>query len=258
MVVVSILFIHACKKEETNNIACIPSGLQNGVIAFYPFSNGSLNDFSGNNNNLTNGTGAHAAPDRNGNSSCAFQFTNLPLPSTQFLTRSNPTFLNSLSAFSVSLWYQPKDSSKADGDFETLLSRGQGLSCPNKHGQWSIGLYDCRRAVFGRLSSVWDLPVPGVSTCAEEVKVLTGRWHHLVATFNGSANGEMKIYKDGVLQATETGTAPCSVTPTVQDIGDLFIGNDYTGCIDDIIIYNKALSQAEVTQLRAIEPCCAE
>jgi hypothetical protein len=36
----------------------------------------------------------------------------------------------------------------------------------------------------------------------------------------------------------------------------LFIGKDFTGCIDDVIIFNKKLSQSDVDVLFNLTTCC--
>jgi hypothetical protein len=251
-----LILVASCGKDDDIEkvIPCIPNGLANYVIAFYPFSNGSLNDISGNSQNLTNSTTANSTSDRNGNIDCAYEFDN-SATSSEFLTTTNTTFLNSLNEFSISLWYQPKDTSRAGGDFESLINRDLGGSCPDRNGQWSVGLYDCRKAVFGRTNSVWDNNITNFD-CQQEIIVRTDNWNHLVATFN--QNGiEMKIYRNGTLQESSIGNANCgSGTPSYQDIGDLFLGKDYTGKIDDVIIFNKTLSQQEVNSLFNMETCC--
>ena len=92
-----LLIAVSCKKNdnEEKTIPCIPSGLSNNVIAFYPFSNGSLNDMSGNQHHLTNPTSATSSSDRNGNTNCAYEFKNIPSLS-EFLTTTNTSFLNNL------------------------------------------------------------------------------------------------------------------------------------------------------------------
>ena len=65
---VSILLLFGCNNsDEQPNILlqdCLTTNLQNGVVAFYPFNNGSINDESGNNNHLSNTTTANATVDR--------------------------------------------------------------------------------------------------------------------------------------------------------------------------------------------------
>jgi hypothetical protein len=70
---------------------------------------------------------------------------------------------------------------------------------------------------------------------------------------------KMSIYRDGIVQAFSTGSMSCgSGTPSVQDIGDLFVGKDYTGKLDDLTIFNKCLSQEEINLLFNQTPCCAQ
>lgn len=251
-----IAIFSSCRKEPqiAKDVPCIPSGLDNHVIAFYSFANGSLNDLSVGNHHLTNTTNAHSTTDRNGNSDCAFEFTNLPL-SNEYLHNTNTSFLNALNEFSISLWYQPQDSNRTAHQYESLIHRGTGMSCPDRMGQWAVGLYDCRRAVFGRTNSVWDQQI-SLSGCVDEIQLRTGTWAHLVATFN-LQNLEMKIYRNGILQNTSTGNTTCaSGIPTYQDIGDLYVGKDFTGKIDDIILFNKSLTQQEINSLLNMGSCC--
>jgi hypothetical protein len=258
VLLLGIVFVISCKKSEPVSkmmTDCLPSNLQNGVLAYYPFSAGSLNDFSGNNHNLINNTTAASGPDRAGNPNCAFLFThnnNLD----EFLVQSNPVFLNGLNEFSVSLWYMPLETSIMGYTLEGLVCRGLGTHCPDRMGQWSLGLSDCRGAVFGRTNSVWERSVTGGHDCKEEVTAKTNNWYHAVATFR-QRGMQMAIYRNGVLQAVSSGDINCGAgTPPVQDIGDLFLGKNYNGLIDDVIIYNRTLSATEIAQLYQVAPCC--
>jgi hypothetical protein len=44
--------------------------------------------------------------------------------------------------------------------------------------------------------------------------------------------------------------------PIFNNIGDLFIGKGFTGVIDDVILYNRELTVAEVKQLQNLPVCC--
>lgn len=218
---------------------CIPTNLNNGLIVYYSFGNGSLLDSKGG-AHLTNTTTAHFAADRAGNLNCAYEFD---AAAGTFLSATNTTALNGLTQMSVSLWYQPGID---QSEYELLIGRDTGMHCPDTNGQWSIGLYDLRRAVFGYRNSVWQ-----VNGSQEN------SWYHVAATYN-QVNNTIKIYTNGVLDDTATGIANCGTAgpPTVQDIGDLFIGQNFTGKIDDVAIYNRELNAAEVTQLYGLQPCC--
>ena len=242
-----------CRTDDKFNLDCIPANLQNGVIAFYPFIGGSLQDESANSNNLTNTTSAVPSSDRNGNANCAFQFDNSQ-NNDEFLTSSKSKFLNGLDEFSVSIWYEPFDTTRYGGAYEVLIGRGDASWCPDRRGEWSIGLYDCRRAVFGHNNSVWANRVTGFPfDCNKEIVALTGKWHHVVKTKKGD---EFKIYFNGHLDESVVGNANCGNLHLAEDIGDVFIGKKFTGKIDDVLIYNRELSQSEVTQLFNLEPCC--
>lgn len=235
----------------------VPVDLQSGLLAYYPFNGGSTDDFSGNAHHLTNNTAAHPAPDRNGSPDCAFEFDNLPASNNEFLTTTNTTFLNGLGEFSISLWYEALDTTRQWADYEVLIGRDNlGYTCPYRKGQWTIGLFECRHAIFARQNSVNQIITPG--GCAAAIISHTNGWHHLVAVYNQSGQ-TLKIYRDGNLQNTQTGVSNLCPTVTIQDIGDLFIGKDYTGKIDDIFIHNRELSPAEVNDLYQLgSSCCSE
>jgi len=239
-----ILSITCCKKDEFT-VDCLPANLQNGVIAFYPFNNGSLSDESPNSNNLINTTSAAQTTDRHGNPTCAYVFDN-HLGPTEFLTRANPSFLNNLAAFSISVWYEALDTSIQGVYLEGLVGRGFGPAhCPDRIGEWSVGIFDGRRPVFGHNNSVW-------AGAASPPNI--NYWHHVVAVKN---NDTYKIYQNGVLYGQVTGSGGC-LPPfeLAQDEGDLFIGNRFTGKIDDILIYNRELKETEILDLYNLESCC--
>lgn len=254
---VSSLALASCETEEATpvTIACIPTALQQDVLAFYPFSNGSLVDESGNGLTLSNGTSAIPTTDRNGNTACAFLFDNSGTQAgSSVLSRSDANFLNDLPAFSISLWYQALDTSRNEGNYEVLLGRGDGVRCPDRNGEWSVGLYDCRRAVFGHDNSVWAEPIstPFIN-CTDEMIAQTDIWQHVVAIKDGDS---YQLYVNGVLNATVSGDAACSTLMAAQDIGSLLIGKEFTGKIDDITLFGRALDSPEVLSVFEIEPCC--
>ena len=246
-----IIGIFSCGEEEKFTVDCLPPNLQTGVIAFYPFNGGALADASPNNNGLTNPTTAIPAADRNGNADCAYQFDNSS-GNDEFLTTTNSNFLNGRNTFSLSLWYRP-EGAREDGSFEVLFSRGDQSRCPNRRGEWSVALYDCRRAVFGHNNSVWADKTIASNGCQEEIDALTGQWHHVVAVKDGD---DYQLYFNGNLDEVKSGNANCTNLHIAQDMGDVFVGTDFTGRIDDIIVYNRALSAQEVTELYGLGGCC--
>lgn len=245
-IAISMIVIVSCNKDDNSPIAaakCLPSNLQNGVIAAYTFGNGSLNDSSGNGYHLTNPTSAYSDQDRAGNSNCAFHFIR---SNNDFLTRSNATFLDGFLTqdFSISLWYKNENPSLVD--FELLIGRDDGFHCPNTNGQWSLALYDLKKPTFGmdKFSINWN------SNPVNAIPVDQPQWRHLVITSSGL---NFRLFLNGVETSTFT-SGPCG--PNSQDLGDLFLGKYFEGLLDDVIIYNRILTVNEITQLYNLPACC--
>ncbi|MFN3407784.1 MAG: beta strand repeat-containing protein [Limisphaerales bacterium] len=77
-----------------------------------------------------------------------------------------------------------------------------------------------------------------------------GNWHHVVVSYaNGTGNS--KIYVDGELDTSGTLTPVATTTSTNILIGDSWAGTDrkFRGQIDDVRIYDHALSLEEVQAL---------
>jgi hypothetical protein len=74
---------------------------------------------------------------------------------------------------------------------------------------------------------------------------------HIVCIRDNSATGVFQIYKNGALIGSFTGsTIPTALTPAVKSYFGSGGGGGYSGStIDDPRIYNRALSQAEITSL---------
>lgn len=250
--VIILVLITSCNKTETTEViqptqSCLSGSLQNGVIAFYPFSMGSLNDYSGNNYNLINPTTASSGVDRAGNPNCAFNFIKA---NNEFLKYTNPTFIDNFQTlpFSISLWYKPLGT----WSFECLIGRDIGGHCPDTYGQWSVSLYDGRKPVFGiNQYSLWYNPSTGYNPTD-----YNNVWQHLVVTCIGN---NMKLYRNGILTPNSPGggAGGCNPpSPPTLNIGDLFLGKEYNGLLDDVIIYNRVISQTEVNQLYNLAACC--
>lgn len=233
-----LLFI-SCEKSEENstlqNLNCLPSNLQNGVIAFYSFGNGSLNDSSGNNHNLTNPTTASSATDRAGNPNCAFNFIK---SNNEFLQHTNPTFLDNLPTnnLSISFWYKSNDLFGSRGVF---ISRDDQQHCNSSFGVWSIGYVN--NVLIFEVSNGLELNY-GVENTT---------WEHIVITSDNSNN---QLFVNGVL--IQNGNGFNGISCPILNQGDLFIGRLYDGLIDDIIIYDRVITATEITELFNLAACC--
>jgi Concanavalin A-like lectin/glucanases superfamily len=236
-IVLLLSILISCEKSEEKtiiqNLNCLSTGLQNGVIALYSFGNGSLNDTSGNNYNLINTTTASSGIDRAGNPNCAFKFNSA---NNEFLKYTNPTFLDNLpiNNLSISFWY--KSNNQTYGAF---ISRDNQQYCGSSFGEWSIG-HTNNVLIFGLQNG--RLLHYGVETT---------NWEHIVITSNNSNN---QLFVNGVL--TTNGSGINGTSCPILNQGDLFIGRLYDGFIDDIIIYNRIITSTEVTELSNLNACC--
>lgn len=257
IVVYISIFIVACK--DLDEIPCIPPELKKNVRAFYSFNGGSLLDKSLEGNDLTIHGFATPTEDRYGNINCAFHFNRY---NDDYLF-TDGKFLNDYqnNAFSFSLWYQPTDTifGSTYFDHDVLISRdtNEYNKCNSRIGEWSLTLVDCGDPTLRiNQSNLYynNLITPDsiiVNSCYTFVTEYAKTWHHIVGTYN---NDRLKLYGNGVLtNDIQINFPDCNQS---KAIGKLFIGYRFTGNLDDILIFDKELSETEVTQLNEMEPCC--
>ena len=75
-------------------------------------------------------------------------------------------------------------------------------------------------------------------------------WHYLVATFNDAQNF-IRAFRDNILIISVATIATFSDTPAPLFLGGYAgnLGNQYPGLIDEVRIYNRALSDSEIKVL---------
>ncbi len=79
--------------------------------------------------------------------------------------------------------------------------------------------------------------------------ISSGQWVHLAATRN-SANGQLAVYVNGQLNATDTGgTNFLNSNPSISIGGNTLDGRYFSGLIDDVRIYSRVLLASEITGL---------
>ena len=222
-------------------LGCLPEDLKQGIVLFYPFSNGSINDMSGNGHNLKKvGEDAQTpTADRNNNNDCAYGFVQGAYNSYLFLPyyNNNSTgFMDSLKDFSLSLWYQ---SFETEPNNNNVLFEWEGEIISLK-----LSLDSCNRAQFS-----WTNYCKEIESIDCQQSFADHNWHHLVGTYNKSL-GEMKLYKDGILQDTKY---DAYVPMYLEHIS---LGSGFKGKLDDVILYNRTLSPEDVLRLKNLDSCC--
>lgn len=118
---------------------------------------------------------------------------------------------------------------------------------PGIANDWGIAVVG-NRAAFG-------IGNTGNGTTIESTSNINdGLWHHIVAT-RVNATGAMKLYVDGALQASGTGSTALRDAPGGIRVGSTLYGGTFlTGSIDELKIYDYTLSSAEVAALLVTTP----
>jgi hypothetical protein len=139
--------------------------------------------------------------------------------------------------FSYCFWARPTST----GNYERFADFGCGASSDNVF----MSRYGTTSDLFLR---VWvGNQAQGSVTAAGAIE--NNVWHHYVGTCDNAGNGS--VYRDGVLMASGSLGTPANVLRTSNYIGrSNFSGNAYyQGRMDDVRLYNRPLSSAEVAEV---------
>lgn len=170
---------------------------------------------------------------------------------------------------SVSMWIKCPEISSAiftlfwGGDNNT----GGGFGSENEmhvhlegvaSGTWDGGEISFTNYGGARLFFLFSDPEKGTDPSATPVNPLLGaddEWHHIVAVWD-SIMAVAQLYVDGNL----LGEAMYEYTGTIYDFTYIFLGSmgnnsrAYSGILDDVLIYNHALSYEDVQNLYSGTP----
>ena len=87
-----------------------------------------------------------------------------------------------------------------------------------------------------------------VDSSPDLVHMGTGIWTHIAFTFE-DATGKGRFYLNGSVADSSTGSTTLAVTDEDLRIGGSYLGDDYKGAIDQVAVFNRALTPAEVVEL---------
>ncbi len=219
----------------------------NGLVAYYPF-NGNANDESGNGNDGSVYGNTAIAVDRFGNPDKAYTFGGLNTPGYIHVPNSNS--LKFQNACTYSMWVKLAGLYGMNGWGQAV---SEGVHCVFAKDADQGGKMN--GVILG--SDINNYFLTWVSWIGNQQSALItgshlGQWVHLVYVLD-SQNSSITFYVDGVL----SGSYQTSFSFTASNNADLFFGKfnlaGYTyplnGSIDDIAIYNRALSMSEVEQI---------
>ena len=205
------------------------SNLSQGLLAYYPF-NGNANDASGNGHNGSSNGGISWVNDRFNNPMSAISFdginSRIEVPHSDKLNYSNDTL-------SLSLWFNIAQHVAFGG----LVCKGNQVS---------------NYCVSDRLDKKLAIDINHFSSTTEEILTtmtfLTNEWHHLIVIYTPS---KINLYVDGQFNNQIT----LSKLPLINT-APLYFGVDadgdweyLKGKLDEIRIYNRALTDIEILEL---------
>jgi hypothetical protein len=248
-----LLFLSSTSLQTIAQPSYVPT---NGLVGWWPF-NGDANDESGNNNNGTV-NGATLTTDRFGNSNSSYNFNvnnwTWGANGDFIYIPYNPSF--NFTEFTVSAWVnRASDGATISPQGLSVIRRFEyGYSNPNGES-WTLDIAHGTSAegaiVYGAVIEQSTSPAPN-SYCSTTQTIPVNQWSHLMMTYSQST---LKIYIDGILVCTTND--PSIVINTIGNSG-ISIGlslqanghwGPFDGKIDDIGIWNRALSETEIATL---------
>jgi Concanavalin A-like lectin/glucanases superfamily len=216
----------------TNNAAIEPQDpptalakLSDGLVAFYPFD-GNANDKSGHG---YHGTvyGAKLAKDRFGKSKHAYRFDGVD----DYIAVNNFPMLDR--TFTYTAWLKVLGTTVHHQSFG---AHGEGGAVGET---WNFGYNTYHKVwdMFDRRNYTWQVPMD-----------IGSSWTHVAIVYDNSVR---RIYVNGIQLGSHVITTPLvpGRSNTLR-IGTLTPGDQqYEGLIDDVRIYNRALTDKEIRKL---------
>lgn len=235
---------------QTGNTQNLPGALTNGLVGYWKMDDNvsgdskSITDSSGNGKILTTHygaitTGMDCTVAGKFGGGCSFDGVD------DYVHRSyEGSHLNTIQ-YTLSFWMNAVNASSSSVN-ASVIQKVDGASDANYGFHWSSSGGTFQKSC---LQTPTFLDPGGTKGAQITATMNTGTWYLVTCTFDGT---NLKAYLNGQLQST---------TPipnaTFQD-GEIIIGggnfNYFEGQVDELRVYNRALSAAEITQLYNYAP----
>ena len=210
----------------------------NGLVGYWPF-NGNANDESGNGlNGQVNG--ALLTNDRNGIQNNAYDFNGI----NDFIEVVYKSIMPTNGNLTLSAWF--KTNGYNNQNYQTIISkRDTYWTC-----EYLISLSYHQDIIHDtKVITARTLGMGNGEQLWSSTSYTPNVWEHWIVVYN---NGQAKIYKNGILDASQN----FALVPDKQNCPILFGKNtsldnseQFYGKLDDIGIWNRALTQQEITNL---------
>lgn len=226
----------------SSSVLSQPTDLTQGLITYYPL-NGGASDVAG--STEASIFGAVLAEDRFGNANGALYFDGVD----DMVQVTAGGGLNARNTGTIALW------AKWEGVQDQNYSRRFGAALGRQsNGRFSNTILDISASDPAVGKVVWS-PYSPSALLTGRSNVGDGRWRHIVVTFSSA---EHRLYIDGQLEASgasrrsafhDSPGVPLTLGAWVDHGGGFF-----KGLLDDVRVYDRALSSKEVEALFALNP----
>jgi hypothetical protein len=214
---------------QSNNCSVPAYVPTNGLVGYWPFC-GNANDVSGNGNNGTV-NGASLTNDRFGNANQAYSFDGV---NDYVISPGGTNYIND--SLTISFWIYNTTNAFSNAELICIGSPSStfyGVVCSNLGTRLNYGR-GCGETAVTNANTPFSL----------------NTWNHIVVKSYAAPN-QTEVYLNGNLQGYATNSNPsgCSSSNLYFGVDIFSISEYYFGLLDDIGIWNRALTQQEITQL---------
>ena len=210
-----------------NAFSQVPSYVPtSGLQGWWPFNGNAIDESVNTNDGTVNG--ATLTTDRFGNSNSAYSFDGI----SNYISTAD---IDLYDTTTISAWVYPIGTIGAliDKDMDANINSGYSL------------LYN--NSTYGLYAHVGWSGIANNNIYPSSNNISLNQWHHCVLTLN---NGTAKFYVDGILVYTQTGLNSTTQNNDILLFGkSVWGGNLFSGKLDDIGIWNRALTPCEINAL---------
>jgi hypothetical protein len=226
----SYSYVYNYYKNDTLNRTTL---LTEGLVAYYPFDNNFKDYFSTYDGNGVGVSSVNSSGLKEGslylNGTNSLSFTDKVVPNGQGVT--------------FSAWIKSPDL----GTYRTILFNG-GVS--SLTSGYLLRMEQDGKILFSSSKSTSGQGTFSVFSTTANYD--NDQWHHVVATWDGSkTTNASKIYMDNILvgQTTALNVSSDFNISYNLSVGYGVAGQNFTGLIDELTIYNKSLSASEISEI---------
>jgi len=207
--------------------------LERGLVAYYSFDDCSAKDLSGNGNDGI----IYGAKCVDGKFGKALRFDGVD----DYVEVPDSPSLDITDEITIEVWVKGYGFA---GDFRQIVGKSPDTVLRHLNFAYDLRVDKAGPLRFSINNGDWQY----VLATIEE-----GKWYHVVGTYDGS---EMRLYVNGELKDTKSVSGSIITNDAPVSIGRLPTDDYWNGIIDEVRIYNRALSEEEIRALyeRGVAP----